>query len=114
MCWWKICLGSIKKINLYRDAIFCARHIQLVKSNWWLLLPSDQFIFEIPKQFHSRILNNFLVMDFCYNNFSEIYLHNVLYHLMLIQEIAVNCSQPFEQNFLLDRVFFEKLSRVHF
>ena len=31
-----------------------------------------------------------------------------------MQEIAVNSSQPFEQNFLLDRVFFEKLSRVHF
>ena len=32
---------------------------------------------------------------------------------MLTQEIAVNFSQPFEQNFSQDRVFSEKLSRVH-
>ena len=33
--------------------------------------------------------------------------------LILVQEIAVNI-QLFKQNFSLDRVFFEKSSRVHF
>ena len=53
---------------------------------------------------------DFLLQKFLWNLFGINY---VLYHLMLTQEIAVNCSQLFEQNFSLDRVFFEKLSRVH-
>ena len=33
--------------------------------------------------------------------------------IVLTQEIAVNWSKLFEQNFLLDWVFFEKLRSVH-
>ena len=41
-------------------------------------------------------------------------LKKLIYIIVLTQEIAVNWSKLFEQNFLLDRVFFEKLRSVHF
>lgn len=35
---------------------------------------SEQFVVENAKPFNTWILNDFLVSDFCFNNFSEIYL----------------------------------------
>lgn len=119
-----MCVGGkfacevLKKINLYRDAVFYVRHIQLVKLNWWLFLPQMNSFSKFQNnncfgisQLNSEYLSSYglsapkVSLKFIW--------HNVLYHLMLIQEIAVNCSQQFEQKFLLERVFFEKLSRVH-
>ena len=51
---------------------------------------------------------DFLLQQFLRNSFGIMY-----YIIMLAQEIAGNFRQPFEQNFSLDWVFFEKLSRVH-
>ena len=45
------------------------------KIRTWVARSSpEKFVFEIPKQFHSWILNYFLITDFCSNGFSEIYL----------------------------------------
>ena len=35
---------------------------------------SEQFVVENPKPFNTWILNDFLVREFCFNDFSEIYL----------------------------------------
>lgn len=40
---------------------------------------SAYFRFELPKQFHNRILKDFLVPDFSSNDFSEIYVVFLLY-----------------------------------
>ena len=40
---------------------------------------SEQFIFEIPEQFNSQILQEFLFTDICSNGFSEISLVYLLY-----------------------------------
>ena len=42
------------------------------------------FLFELPKQFHNRILKDFLVQDFSSNDFSEIYVVFLLYKQKLL------------------------------
>ena len=59
---------------------------------------SEQFVSEIPKQSHIWILN-----DFCFTGFSEIYLAYLLYRLK--QE---NFSQKYQQFFLPDAIFFKQ------
>ena len=52
-------------------------------------------------------LERLLVMDFCSNDFSEIPL-KFLWHIISIKAHTRNFSKKYQQNFLLEAIFFEQ------
>ena len=63
---------------------------------------SEQFVVENSKQFNTWILNDFLVRDFCFNDFSDIYL------AFLLSQYTTFFRQKSQQIFLLHAIFFEQ------
>jgi len=59
---------------------------------------SQQFVFEIPRQLHSCIRNDFIFADFSCNYFSKVYLAYIPYHQKPISEISIqNINNIFHQ-----------------
>ena len=61
---------------------------------------SEQFVFEILRQLHSCIRNDFIFADFFCIYFSKVYLAYIPYHQKPISEISIHFS--------LDATFFEQ------
>lgn len=59
---------------------------------------SEQFVFEILRQLHSYIRNDFIFADFSCNYFSKVYLAYIPYHQKPISEISIqNSNSIFHQ-----------------
>ena len=72
------CLNGLKNKCGWQSAFILriSKHWNYFSQKFKLMIrsTSGQFVVENPKQFNTWILNDFLVRDFCFNDFSEIYL----------------------------------------